>query len=699
MAEYEIIAPDGRKVTVSGNAAPTEADAARIFAVVGQERPSLFQRARNAISPPREDFPENFFYSGQSPDEALASEIKMGDKNASLSQDKYGNPTIVTDRGTFYPNRPGLSFNDVTGFLGRADAVAKDVAPYLAGGVAAAPLKGATQTLIQGGIGLAQESIKQTGNATQGNDVEWSNLATTPLFAMAGDAIGRVAYSVAAPAVRKILGTQPRFRIVNADGTLTDDAVRALKAAGSSADDTTRALAQEADSLERAGVLTQEQAERFNFFTEQGLKPTTAQVTRSADDFRVQQDLAARSNGVRGALENQEAQISQAFDTRITGTGGSTTGSPVADAVVGKATALDSEISRLYNMARETAPGAQNIRLSRYADALRKSAPDNELTGGLIRSLRGDLVERGVMNNRFQITGRVDVDTAETIRQVLNSRYNSTNDFGRSLIRQLKDQLDDDVLSIAGQDVFGQARKARADFSAQLRPDRVSKFDTNTRSLVEDIMDNTIKADDVFDKTVLSNNAKPSDLVQLKRYLTTGAPEQVEQGLGAWSSLRAQTLDYIKGQAFNGPIDANGVRAVSRSGLERAIDRIGKDKIKVLFTGEEAKFLDDMVRLAQLREPVRRTALGGGPSAQAIEKMERSIMSRLPGVGPFYDFFKAAGVIRADRAATQQMMNPATRTVQALTRSAATPANAAQTQGAARGISAYFGTGPQMEQR
>lgn len=697
MAEFEITAPDGRKVTVSGDSAPTEADAARIFAVIGQQKPSLFQRAKAAINPPREGFRE--YVGGGSPESVLASEIQLGDKNAYLSADEYGNPTIVTERGTFYPNRPGISVADVTGFLSGVERTAQDVAPYLAGGVATAPLRAATQTLAQGGIGLAQEAIKQTGNAIEGKQVDWSRLATTPLFAMAGDAAGRLAYRVAAPAIARIIGSQPAIRVVNSDGTLSDDAVRMLRAAGSTPDDFAKAAASEADSLKRTGVLTQEQAERFNFFKEMGLEPTTAQVTRSADDFRVQQDLAARSSGVRSALENQEAQLTQAFDTRIMGTGGATTGSPISDAVIGKATALDAEISSLYNEARQAAPGAKNVRLESMVETLRRRAPDNEFTGGLIRSIRGDLVERGVMNNRFQVTGKIDVDTAETIRQVLNSNFNSTNAKGRMIIRELKERLDDDVLAIAGQDVFDQARRARADFSAQLRPDKVSKFDINERSLVEDIMDNTIKADDVFDKTVLSNNAKPSDLVQLKRYLTAGSEEQAASGLRAWSSLRAQTLDWVKQNAFNGPVDAAGNQAMSRAGLERALSRIGDDKIKVIFSAEEAKFLDDMLKLAKLREPVRRTALGGGPSAQAIEKLERSIMARLPVVGPFYDFFKAAGMIRADQAATQQILNPASGTVQALTRAAMTPANAPQAQGAARGISAYFGTGPQMEQR
>lgn len=697
MAEFEIIAPDGRKITVAGDAPPTEADAARIFAVVGQERPSLFQRARNAINPPREDLPE--YTAGITPNEALASEMQLGDKNASLSQDKYGNPTLVTERGTFYPNKPGLSINDVRGFLGGADAVAKDVAPYLAGGVAAAPLKGAAQTLIQGGIGLAQESIKQAGNAIQGEQVDWSKLATTPIFAMAGDAAGRLAYRVAAPAISKIIGSRPAIRIINTDGTLSDDAVRLLRAAGSTPDDFTRAVASEADSLQRTGVLTKEQAERFNFMKSQGIEPTTAQVTRTADDFQLQQELAKRSGDVRGALEGQEAVIARAFDDRILGAGGVTTGSPLSDSVINKATALDAEISRLYNAAREIAPGEKNIRLGNLVETLRKRAPDNELTGGLIRSIRGDLVERGVMTPGFKMKGKVDVETAETIRQVLNSNFTSTNAKGRMILRELKDQLDDDVLSIAGQDIFNEARRARADFSAQLRPDRASKFDINERSLVEDIMDNTIKPDDVFNKVALSNNWKASDVNQLKRYLTTGAPEQVEDGIRAWSSLRSETLDWIKSTAFTGPVDEAGNQAISRAGLDRALNKIGPEKLKVIFSGDEVKFLEDMKKLAQLREPVRGTALGRGPSAQAIERMERSIMSRVPAVGQFYDFFKSAGMIRADSAATQQMLNPASQTIQALTRAANTPATAAQTQGAARGISSYFGTQPEIEQR
>jgi hypothetical protein len=657
-----------------------------------QPQQSMLQRAtgaiRGAFNPQRENLPE--YRGGSTPEQAMATEAKLGDPNATMGQDRFGNPTIVTERGTFYPNAPGLSLNDIRGFVRGTNRMSQESAPYIAGGAAVAPLKVGAQLATQGLIGLAQESITQGGRALQGDDIEWQKIATTPLFAMGGDAAGRLAYRVAAPVFAKIVGSQPAFRIVNPDGTLSDDAVRMLQRAGSTPDDFTQALAREADGLQRTGVLTPAQIERFNFMTAQGLDPTTAQITRSADDFQMQQELAKRSGKVRGRLEGQEAVIARAFDDRIMGAGGTTTGSPLSDAVINKATALDDEIRRLYQAARDVAPGEKNIRLESMVETLRRRAPDNELTGGLIRSIRGDLVERGVMDNNFRIRGRVDVDTAETIRQVLNSNFQSTNDKGRMIIRELKEQLDNDVLSVAGEDIFQQARRARADFSSQLRPDRVSRFDVNQRSLVEDIMDNTIKADDVFNQVALSNNWKPSDLNQLKRYLSSGSAEQAEQGLKAWSALRADTLDWIKQQSFKGPMDESGFQAISRANLDKALGKIGNDKLNVIFSPDEVRFLNDMKRLAELREPVRGTALGRGPSAQAVERLERSIMSRIPAAGPIYDFFRDVGMIRADRLATQQVLNPAAQTIQAITRNAAIPAR--QAAGAAGGLGAFAGT-------
>ena len=629
-----------------------------------QAKPSMMQRFKQAVSPEREDYRE--YPGGSDPEMALRTERQMGDPNAIISADRLGNPIIETNRGTFYLDRPGLSRADVSQVISGTERMAQEAAPYIATGAITAPLRYGAQLLSQGATGLAQESITQAGRAGTGDDVQWDRLATTPMFAMAGDAAARLAFRVVSPLVSKVVGRDTGIRLVNNDGTLTQDAIRLLRSSGTSADDFAREAAEQTAALQRTGVLTQEQAQRFNFMRGMGIEPTTAQITRAADDFQLQQELVKRSGPARAAIEQQEGVISSAFDTRIRGAGGVTSGSPISDAVVNRAVILDNEINRLYNTTRQTIGNEQNIRLSRYAETLRSRAPDNELTGGLIRSLRGDLAERGVIDNNFKVRGLVDVDTAETIRQVINQRYDSTSPLGRQVIRELKDSLDDDVISIAGRDAFAEARRLRTDFGKALTPERVSKFDQNQRSLVRSIMENDIKPENVFDQVVLGRSWASTDINHLKKFLVSSVPEQADQGLGAWSGLRADTLDWIKGSAMTGPADEFGNKALSRAGIERALKRIGDDKLKVIFAPEEYTFLNNMVRLAELREPVRGTALGRGPSAQAIDRLERSMLSKLPVVGQFADLVQALRLERAEAAAVGRMISPAQQTIEAL---------------------------------
>jgi len=687
-----------RKAIASGLA--TEQDFAAPVMFENVPAPSLRQRVTRAITGgPREDLPE--YFANASPEEALSAERQMGDPSASIGQDAYGNPVLQTSRGRFYLNRPGLSVSDITGFLGGAEQVAKTAAPYLAGGVAAAPLRTAAQIATQGAIGLGQEAITQAGRGAQGEQVQWSKFATTPLFAMAGDVAGRMAVRVATPVIARIIGRRPSVTVVNPDGTLTADAINLLRTSGASPDDVSAALAQEADQLQRTGVLTRDQAERFNFMKGMGVEPTTAQITRTADDFQLQQELAKRTTGVRSALEEQESVISGAFDTRIRGTNAPTSGSAVWDAVANKATKLDSEIGRLYEEARDAIPANRNIKFGRFFNTLRVKGPSNQATGGIISSVRGYLKEAGIQSGQKTVIGATGLPTqvsaatpasvgqAEALRIELNRLYANANREGRAVIRSLKEALDEDVLRTAGQDYFAQARAAKAEFERGLDRELVNKFDTASESLIRDILDNSIKSDEVFKQAVLSSRWKPYDLEQLSNYLADGT----ESGATALASLRAETMDYIKQKAFVGPIDEAGNQAMSRAALERAVERIGQDKLKVIFNDDEVKFLNDMIRLAKLREPVRGTALGRGPSAQAIEKLEKSLLSKIPVVGGLADLFTALRLSRAENIAAQRMISPASGTISALGGMAPAqtfvgPTVASRIPAAARGIGA-----------
>jgi hypothetical protein len=605
------------------------------------------------LNPRREDYPE-YPVAGTAESQLAAernphlrgersmSDLISGDQ-LKITQDKYGNDMIVTPRGTFYSNKPGPSLNDIPSAGNAIFNTVKEAAPYLAGGAAAAGAKLATGVGVQAATGLASESIDQTGNAIAGKEVDLRRLATTPLFAGMGEFGGRAVFAVMKPVISKLFGSSAPQRIVNENGTLTDDAIKALSTVDPAQVDDL--ALQELSKMQQQGVLTKEQAERFNFFKNQGIEPTRAQVTRNADDFQLQQEAAKTSTGVRNALEGQESAISNAFDTNIRGTGGNatTSGSPVADAVLNKATQLDSEISRLYKSVRDAAPGEKVVSLDRYAQNLRARAPDNELTGGLIRSLRGDLMERGIVDNKFKVVGKIDVETAETVRQVINQRYNSTNDFGRQILKQLKESLDADVLTTSGDDLFQEARKAKASFEAGLRPESLSKFDTNERSLVRNILENKIKAEDVFQQAVLSKSWKASDLRELKTYLTRGSAEQVKTGTQAWNDLRAEAVQWIKDQTFRNAESQLGEATMRSGAIKSSLDKIGAERMSELFTGEERQFLNAMARLETLRQPVPMTGNGKGPSAQAIAGLQRTV-STMAGkfnvLGPILEIFQ-----------------------------------------------------------
>ncbi|MCZ6643694.1 MAG: carboxypeptidase-like regulatory domain-containing protein [Gammaproteobacteria bacterium] len=102
-----------------------------------------------------------------------------------------------------------------------------------------------------------------------------------------------------------------------------------------------------------------------------------------------------------------------------------------------------------------------------------------------------------LMDDDFNIVGRIDVDTAEEVRKFINSHHGSTSDFGRGVMHELKEALDEDVFSAAGEDVFKRARSAKAAFEQGLSRAKVSKFDKRRTSLVRDIVENKIDPGEV----------------------------------------------------------------------------------------------------------------------------------------------------------------------------------------------------------
>ena len=508
--------------------------------------------------------------------------------------------------------------------------------PFLApgvgiGGIASMPLR------IAAGAGLGGVEGAAIAEGTgKGGVIESAGVGG--LIGGASEALFPIISRLGRALVKRVKGKAPS-NIFNSKGNPTKALEEAMEKSGITLDDLNQQA--QAQLLKQPGEVLPEQAARAAQFEQLGLTPTKAQITRDAADFQAQQEAAKTSGRVRGALETQEGLLTNRFDESIAGTGGQavTSGSPVVDKVVNLSTELDNQISDLYKAAREAAPTAKNVKMDKLAESLRANAPSNTITGGLIDGIKGELQQRGIMNDKFKIVGKVGVETSEEVRKVMNSFHNSTTDFGRQKLRDFKAALDDDVLSAAGSDFFKQGRSAKASFEKKLSNARVSKFDSRKANLVRDVLENKINPDTFVNDVVNSKKWRASDLKELKQFTTEGGKD-----LAPWNDLRAETLDSIKNAAFKGAEDAAGNKALSRDGLQRALNKIGTEKLKVLFEPEELKFLRDVMNVSKLREPVRGTALGKGPSAQAIQSLENRVRN-LPLVGSIIDFidFDSAG--------------------------------------------------------
>lgn len=435
---------------------------------------------------------------------------------------------------------------------------------------------------------------------------------------LAGPLLSRLGGSL----VRSQLGKRPSGNIIDANGQPSDEFIEALDSAGLNFDDVAEQIT--VDLAEE--TLDPSQTARAAFFRQQGLEPTRAQITRKADDFQAQQEAFKGSGRVREALEAQEATLTSRFDNAVLETGGEafTPTSGVTDVLTQKATVLDKQISDLYKAARESASDNKNIRFSRLTRKLKELAPSNRRSGGNIEAVIGDMQAKGILDKNLNVVGKVDVQTAEDLRQLTNELFDPQNGFGNAILRQIKDSLDDDVFSAAGKDTFKKARKAKADFEKGLTRAKISKFDSRKKNIVRDILENkdSVNPEQFVDKVVFGKSWRGSDLKQLKDYLLDGTGDA---GQKAFNDLRAETMQKIKEMSFIGSVDEVGNRALSRDKLAKALKSIGRDKINTLFTRQEQRFLRDMTKLSELREPVRGTALGLGPTGAAINKLRAEL--------------------------------------------------------------------------
>jgi hypothetical protein len=520
----------------------------------------------------------------------------------------------LIDDSTESENQAFRNLEEISGAATAGDILG-EAAPFVplalaSGGVVPATASAAARVAPAVAVGALEGGILTSGKGEEDAEVLKGTIAGGAIAGaidLALPVIGRIGRKI----VSKVTGKTPS-NVVTPSGAPTSELIDAMDELGITYDDV----------LEEAGIpkgtIDPKALSRKAFLESQGLAPTQAQITRDASDFQAQQEVSKTSGRVRDALEEQEMILSSRFDSMVKGSKGdiATETNPIIDAVTDKATVLDKEITELYGVARDAAKGEKNIRASGLANKLKDLAPSNRRAGGNIEAVVGDLQSKGVLDKDMKVVGRVDVETAEDTRKLMNELYDPQNPFGNMKLKELKDALDEDVFKAAGEDVFKSARKAKSEFEKGLSRAKINKFDSRNKNIVRDILENKIDPDQLTDKVVFGKAWRKEDLQEVKSYITDS-----EAGEQAFNDLRADVLQDIKEKSFIGPEDGDGFKALSRDKLEKTLKTIGKGKLDVLFSPDEVKQLQSLLQIAKLREPVRGTALGRGPSAQAVDKI------------------------------------------------------------------------------
>jgi hypothetical protein len=374
-------------------------------------------------------------------------------------------------------------------------------------------------------------------------------------------------------------------------------------------------------------------AEREAVFRKLGLEPTEAQRTRDIDLFVDQQDAFRKSGKVRDALDLQETQLTEATARVVSDIGATQDPKSAIDAITDRSIRLDDEIGQLYTEARSRAGTKSNVRVSNAIESLRINAPRNTRSEGTVQAIRDQMQIMGVVDDKFKPVGRINVEQAEELRQFSNSLFEGSNQQAKTVIREFKEGLDKDVFKAAGDDVFQAARAAKSNFEKGLTKEAKNKFDRNKTSLVRDMLDNTLAPEDAGKIVRAGSKYKAADLMDLKRYLSSGSAEDIAVGTSAWNDIRGSAMEIIKDTAFIGPERQDGTKTLLRAGLERAFKTIGNDKLRVLFDKKERDFLRDLASVAALKEAPPGTFTGTGPTGLAVKRLGDRLLqnSGVPG--------------------------------------------------------------------
>lgn len=571
-----------------------------------------------------------------------------------------------------------------------AGEIIGETAPFLLPTVAAAkiPAIGA-RAASMAGIGAAQSGLASAGRGESGG----TQLASAGLGgALAGGLelafphIGRIGGAI----IRRVSGRPPAGALIDDAGRLSPEMLDALKKIGMTEDEFTAQVTAAAQAGQAPyGAITDltqfkpgtspDQVARMALFQSERIPFTRGDITQDFADVASERTLAElatdpNAQPFRAYLAGQSKAIRDRLTATTGGLGAAEgAGTSAKSALLAEKGLLRGKKNALYGEARELAKESGGLPIN--AAPIASAIPDANTLDDLaitspsaIASLDKALIKYGVKAAPDGYQGAItplSIENFESFRKLLGNieRADQSGAAGVAIgpIRSSLDaQLDALPESVANpalaqklRDARSTVRQIKTEFSPQALAGRL--IETKRDGVTE-----AVEASKAI--PVIFSNATPIE--QVKK--TVQILSRSDAGKKSIGDMQAAAFLQVADAAFgSGTNKVGDVVLLSPGAYKAAVDKIGKEKLNILFSGNQKalKTMENFFEIATLKQAPS-GAVPKGSASKLTELFHRFAASRFIPMGQtFMDVVAAAKGAGDTGRSARAAMNPSPKVI------------------------------------
>ena len=616
MAEYTVVAPDGKEITLEGPSGASQAD------IIAQAQKLYKPQTAPTQTPVTSDVP---LVASQMPKQVPIEEPKrgmmdyvkaLGEVPATLASGAIAQPV-----GAAYGIYKGMTSPQYGTQQGIQQG--QQAGGELAQKLQYQPTSPVSQDVLQG-IGGAMEAAKIP--------VTPGGIGQIPSFAQQARNVGQFAK----PAISEALQTAKP--VVN---TMAQALRKEAPMVGVGAAEVPEAAvrAQMAQQLRVPVELSKGQAMR--------------DLGQQKFEIETPKNFPELGKPLVEAQAKRNDAILQNFDAFVDATGKETyglreTGRVVDKALVGAANKAKFEINAAYTAARDAGETQQPVGYAPLKAYIDDQTPTVKRKLAPIISA----VDEEIAKNDPKKAGQISINSLEDIYQFINKNY-EPGTVGETHAKAMKNIINQ-MTEGQGGELYQEARKLRTKFGREF--ENVGYVDKLLRQK-PGTTDRSVAFEDVFDHSVL--NGSLDDVRAIGMTLKKAGPE----GQQAWKELQGQTIQYIKDKVSQSvDVDSFGNPVVSPAKFKSVVTQLDQDgKLDYVFGKQGAQEIRDLLATTiNVNAPLKGAANYSNSASAiitALDKINESPLGKIPVLGTASKFVAEKGKESALKKQIQESIN------------------------------------------